>query len=177
MGGKPLNEPVVGMAGDAATGGYWEVAADGGIFSFDAPFLGSTGSIHLNQPIVGMEGTPNGLGYRFVAADGGIFSYGTANFDGSTGGLTLVAPMVAMAADDGNRWVLDGGGRRRHLQLRRCGLPRPGQQLFSLPKRTHAQKGGCKQPRRRAAAAFLAQVGPRPADTCTDRWACALAEP
>ncbi len=42
-------------------GGYWLVAADGGIFSFgDAQFYGSTGAIHLNQPIVGMAATPDG---------------------------------------------------------------------------------------------------------------------
>ena len=44
MGGHPLNRPIVGMSSDPATGGYWEVASDGGIFAFDAPFLGSTGS-------------------------------------------------------------------------------------------------------------------------------------
>ena len=42
------------MAADPATGGYWEVASDGGIFSFNAPFQGSMGGTHLNQPIVGM---------------------------------------------------------------------------------------------------------------------------
>ena len=63
------------MAADGRTGGYWEVAADGGIFSFDAPFYGSTGSIRLNAPIVGMDASGNGAGYRFVASDGGIFSY------------------------------------------------------------------------------------------------------
>ncbi len=48
-----------GMAADPATGGYWLVAADGGIFSFgDAPFYGSTGNIVLNRPIVGMTATP-----------------------------------------------------------------------------------------------------------------------
>jgi hypothetical protein len=31
-----------------------------------------------------------------VASDGGIFSYGDAAFHGSTGGLALVAPIVAM---------------------------------------------------------------------------------
>jgi hypothetical protein len=37
------------------TTGYWEVASDGGIFSFgDATFFGSTGGTHLNQPVVGM---------------------------------------------------------------------------------------------------------------------------
>jgi len=41
MGGQALTAPVVGMAADDATGGYWLVAADGGIFSFGAPFLGA----------------------------------------------------------------------------------------------------------------------------------------
>jgi hypothetical protein len=42
------------MAADPLTGGYWLVATDGGIFSYDAPFLGSMGGSHLNQPVVGM---------------------------------------------------------------------------------------------------------------------------
>ena len=84
------------MAADAQTGGYWEVAADGGIFSFGAPFYGSTGSIRLNAPIVGMEASGNGSGYRFVASDGGIFSY-NAPFFGSMGGKRLNKPVVSMA--------------------------------------------------------------------------------
>jgi hypothetical protein len=36
-----LNAPIVGMATDSATGGYWLVASDGGIFSFNAPFDGA----------------------------------------------------------------------------------------------------------------------------------------
>jgi len=54
MGGTPLNKPMVGMAADTATGGYWTVASDGGIFSFSAPFLGSMGGTPLNAPMVGM---------------------------------------------------------------------------------------------------------------------------
>jgi hypothetical protein len=55
MGGKPLNEPVVGMA-DTGTGlGYWLVASDGGIFTFgDAQFKGSMGGFPLNAPMVGI---------------------------------------------------------------------------------------------------------------------------
>ncbi len=35
--------------------GYWEVASDGGVFSFgDAPFVGSLGGTVLNKPMVGM---------------------------------------------------------------------------------------------------------------------------
>ncbi len=34
--------------------GYWEFAADGGVFTFgDAPFEGSLGGIVLNEPING----------------------------------------------------------------------------------------------------------------------------
>ena len=72
--------------------GYWLVAADGGIFAFGAPFLGSTGGMHLNAPVVGMAATPNGGGYWFVASDGGIFAFGNAAFHGSAGGLAAAAP-------------------------------------------------------------------------------------
>ena len=37
----PLARPVVGMAATPDHGGYWLVAADGGIFNFGVPFLGS----------------------------------------------------------------------------------------------------------------------------------------
>ena len=40
MGGKPLNKPIVGITADPNTGGYWEVASDGGLFAFNAPFFG-----------------------------------------------------------------------------------------------------------------------------------------
>ena len=41
MGRKPLNAPVVGMAGSPSGNGYWLVASDGGVFAFgDAPYLG-----------------------------------------------------------------------------------------------------------------------------------------
>jgi Tol biopolymer transport system component len=98
----------------APSGGYWFVAADGGIFSFgDAEFYGSTGDLRLNRPIVGMAATPTGRGYWFVAADGGIFSFGDAGFYGSTGDLRLNQPIVGMSATSaghGYRFVaLDGG--------------------------------------------------------------------
>lgn len=47
-----LNKPVVGMAVNSETGGYYLVASEGGIFAFNAPFLGSTGGIPLNAPAV-----------------------------------------------------------------------------------------------------------------------------
>jgi hypothetical protein len=75
------------------------VAADGGIFTFgDAPFYGSTGSLHLSQPIVAMAAMPDGHGYWFTAADGGLFAFGSAPFYGSGVGLGL-GPVVDMATN------------------------------------------------------------------------------
>ncbi len=96
MGGQRLSAPMVGMASDPATGGYWEVASDGGIFSFDAPFHGSMGGQRLNAPMVGMAAGPGG-GYWEVASDGGIFSFGVY-FRGSAGDVKLNRPIVGMAA-------------------------------------------------------------------------------
>ena len=52
-------------------------------------------------------------GYWLVAADGGIFAYGSAVFAGSTGGMKLVKPIVAMAAAPNGQgyWLVasDGG--------------------------------------------------------------------
>jgi hypothetical protein len=108
-----LNRPIVGLADNAANGGYWLVASDGGIFSFGAPFFGSTGAIHLNRPIVGMAASPDGGGYWLVASDGGVFSFGDAGFLGSMGGSRLNAPIVGMAAtpDGKGYWLVasDGG--------------------------------------------------------------------
>ena len=112
MTGTPLNRPIVGMAIDPATGGYWLVASDGGVFSFNAPFEGSTGGIRLNRPIVGMGATPDGSGYWLVASDGGVFSF-NATFYGGTGLMKLNKPIVGMAVDrsTGGYWLVasDGG--------------------------------------------------------------------
>jgi len=96
------------------TPGYWEVAADGGVFSFgSAAFYGSTGGIHLVRPVVAMASTPDHGGYWLVASDGGVFAFGDAGFYGSTGGLALRAPVVGMAPtpDGGGYWLVasDGG--------------------------------------------------------------------
>ncbi len=113
MGGKPLNQPIVGIAADPRTGGYWEVASDGGLFAFNAPFFGSMGGKPLNAPVVGMVATPDGLGYWEVAADGGIFNFGDAKLYGSMGGKPLNKPVVGIASSpDGlGYWEVasDGG--------------------------------------------------------------------
>jgi len=94
MGGKPLNQPVVGMAAAPTGQGYWEVASDGGIFTFGrAVFYGSMGGKPLDQQVVAMVSTPTGRGYWMDAGDGGVFAFGTAKFYGSTGG-SFTPPIV-----------------------------------------------------------------------------------
>ncbi len=130
--GTHLNKPIVGMAVDRATGGYWLVATDGGIFTFNAPFHGSTGGKRLNQPIVGMTATLDGSGYWFVAADGGVFSF-NAPFYGSAGSERLNRPIVGMALDPatGGYWLVatDGGVFSYHAPF----LGSTGAELLNKP--------------------------------------------
>jgi hypothetical protein len=75
------------------------VASDGGIFSFNAPYQGSTGAMTLNKPRSwGWPPTPVTGGYWLVASDGGIFTF-NAPYDGSDRGHPLDQPIVGMAAD------------------------------------------------------------------------------
>ncbi len=113
--GPPVtsNLPLVGAAPSGA-GGYWEVASDGGLFSFGgAVFFGSMGGRHLNAPVVAMAANPDGGGYWEVASDGGIFSFGDAAFFGSMGGTPLNRPVVGMAPTPSGHgyWLVasDGG--------------------------------------------------------------------
>jgi N-acetylmuramoyl-L-alanine amidase len=112
--GEPTSSHLmVATATDPATGGYWLVASDGGVFSFNAPFYGSAGALPLARPVVGAAATPDGGGYWLVASDGGVFSYGNAAFYGSEGGQPLNQPIVGMAATptDHGYWLVasDGG--------------------------------------------------------------------
>jgi beta-lactamase class A len=110
---QTLNMPLTGMASTPDGGGYWQVAADGGVFSFgDASFQGSAANLALTEPIVGIAADPATGGYWLVAADGGVFAY-NAPFYGSEGGQPLEQPVVGMAAtpDGGGYWLVaaDGG--------------------------------------------------------------------
>ncbi len=109
MGGKPLNEPIVGMTATPTGQGYWEVASDGGLFAFgSAQFYGSMGGKPLNKAIVGMTATPTGQGYWEVASDGGLFAFGSAQFYGSMGGKPLNSPIVGMTATPDRPGLLGG---------------------------------------------------------------------
>jgi hypothetical protein len=113
LGSTSANVNVVVGGGQPGLG-YWEVASDGGVFTYgSASFYGSTGGMHLNSPVVGVAAAPGGGGYWEVASDGGIFAYGDASFYGSAGGTHLNRPIVGMTAtpDGGGYWEVasDGG--------------------------------------------------------------------
>ena len=113
-GAAPASSPTCPTPPPRPPQGYWQVASDGGIFSFGAAqFYGSTGSMTLNKPVVGMAATPDGKGYWLVASDGGIFAYGDAQFYGSTGSMVLNKPIIGMipTLDGGGYWLIasDGG--------------------------------------------------------------------
>ena len=110
----PLPASALPAAGVQTATGYWEVGADGGIFSFgDATFYGSMGGTHLNEPIVGMAAAADGKGYWLVATDGGVFAFGDATFYGSAATLALRAPIVGITATPSGHgyWLVgaDGG--------------------------------------------------------------------
>jgi hypothetical protein len=120
-GGQPfVSDPNPGVTPAASPScpepppGYWQVASDGGVFTFGAAhFFGSTGAMRLNKPVVGMAPTPDRQGYWLVASDGGVFSFGDAQFYGSTGAMVLNKPIVAMIPtfDGRGYWLIaeDGG--------------------------------------------------------------------
>ena len=81
--------------------GYWLVASDGGVSSYDAPFLGS-----MAVPVRGIAAAPDAGGYWLEAVDGGGFAFGDAPFVGSPVGTLSSRPLVSMAA------ASDGEGYR-----------------------------------------------------------------
>jgi hypothetical protein len=95
-GGRRLNQPIVAMVADPAGKGYWFVAADGGVFAFGAPFLGSAaGKLAAGDRVVGMAASAKG-GYWLVSEQGRVFTFGAAAL--SSNGTGDGRPVVGVAA-------------------------------------------------------------------------------
>jgi hypothetical protein len=108
----PLGQSPESLADVYTATGYWEVAADGRVFSFGAGFDGSI-SAKLNQPIVGMARTSNAGGYWFAARDGGVFAFGNAAFHGSAAGVGVAIDNVVGVVPDvktGGYWLVSSDG-------------------------------------------------------------------
>jgi hypothetical protein len=67
------------MAATPDGGGYWLVAADGGVFTFgDAHYYGSTGATPNGQHAVGIGRTHSGHGYWVPTTTGAVTPEGDA---------------------------------------------------------------------------------------------------
>lgn len=119
-----------GPAG-AATPGYWLSGADGGVFSFSAPFLGSParnadcppGPMDRNEPFgtcSAIAARPDGKGYWVLNGDESIvFAYGTAVNLGQPWSVyqnvsradTPVGVGIVSTQSGNGYWVVEDSGR------------------------------------------------------------------
>jgi hypothetical protein len=107
----PLNAPVVGMVPSVDGGGYFMVAADGGVFAFgDAKFEGSCPGIGgCSGAAVSVMPDSSGRGYWVVTSTGGVYSFGDAPFYGAPGPRGTVTSSVR-TPDGKGYWVLFSNG-------------------------------------------------------------------
>ena len=98
MGGKEAQRADCRHGRDPATGGYWLVASDGGVFSLDRALPRLDGWTEDSAPpIVGMAADPATGGYWLVASDGGVFSF--RSLPRVDGWQTLNVPIVGITVD------------------------------------------------------------------------------
>jgi hypothetical protein len=95
------------------TQGYWISASDGGVFTYNTPFLGS-GVGHGTAPFVGIAATPGGAHYSLAQNTGAAVTTGSSYSDcAGLSGATLNQPVVGIAAAPGGNgcWMAasDGG--------------------------------------------------------------------
>ncbi len=113
MGGKHLNQPVLGMERTKSGNGYWLFASDGGIFTFgDAHFYGSLGGRPPPSPIVAMQRTASGKGYWMMTHDGRVYSFGDAALPRRHRGLRELRRRGAHVGDAGRARLLDRNRQR-----------------------------------------------------------------
>lgn len=70
-----LTSPIVARAATPSGRGYWLVAADGGIFAFNAKFHGAMGGRCVSDSIVGIATSKRGDGYRMAGRDGLVYAF------------------------------------------------------------------------------------------------------
>jgi hypothetical protein len=76
-----LGKPTIVGTAVAPQGGYWQAAADGGVFTFGpANFHGSMGGQVLSAPIIDI--TASGDGYYLTGSDGAIYAFNAPYYGG-----------------------------------------------------------------------------------------------
>jgi hypothetical protein len=109
---RRLNAPVVGMVPSADDGGYFMVAADGGVFAFgDAKFEGSCPGIGgCSGPAVAVVPDASGDGYWLVTATGHVYTFGDASYYGAPGQQGTPVTSAVRTADGKGYWILFANG-------------------------------------------------------------------
>ncbi|HWD55009.1 MAG TPA: hypothetical protein VG346_07790 [Acidimicrobiales bacterium] len=108
----PSGPPAPISVPSTALHGYWLAAADGGVFSFGVPFLGSQSGTTLSKPIAGMAAIPGGGGYNLAEGNGMVFADGARATDCSNVSGPLNQSIVGIAAAPGGNgcWLAGSGG-------------------------------------------------------------------
>jgi hypothetical protein len=109
---KRLNAPIVGMVPSADGGGYFMVAADGGVFTFgDAKFEGSCPSIGgCSGATVAVMPDATGNGYWLVTSTGHVYAFGDATTYGAPGPQSVPVTSAVRTPDGGGYWILFANG-------------------------------------------------------------------
>jgi hypothetical protein len=109
---KRLNAPIVGVVPSVDGGGYFMVAADGGVFTFgDARFEGSCPSIGgCSGTAVAVMPDATGNGYWLVTSTGRVYAFGDAVSYGAPGPQSLQVTSAVRTTDSGGYWILFANG-------------------------------------------------------------------
>jgi hypothetical protein len=108
-----LEAPIAGMVPSHDQGGYFMVAADGGVFAFgDATFAGSCPGIGgCAGAAVAVMPDSTGEGYWLVTATGNVYAFGDAPNLGAPGHQSSPVTSAVATPDGKGYWILDGDGR------------------------------------------------------------------
>ena len=111
-GGAKLNAPIVGMVPSANGGGYFMVAADGGVFAFgNARYSGSCPSIGgCAGSAVAVMPDASGNGYWLVTSTGNVYTFGDATYFGAPGSEGSRVTSAVRTPDGRGYWVLMADG-------------------------------------------------------------------
>ena len=107
-----LNAPIVGMVPSAHGGGYFMVAADGGVFAFgDARFAGSCPGIGgCSGAAVAVMPDASGNGYWVVTQTGHVYAFGDALYYGAPGPQSVPVTSAVRTPDGRGYWILFANG-------------------------------------------------------------------
>ena len=109
---RRLNAPIVAIVPSDDGGGYFMVAADGGVFAFgDATFAGSCPGIGTCPgSAVSVLPDTDGKGYWLVTSVGAVYAFGDAPFKGAPGATPSPITSAVHTLDGDGYWILTADG-------------------------------------------------------------------